>query len=64
MYGLFLNTYYDHPGTSCLIRVSAVKENLVESVEGDEVPLLFGECRRRADNKCKSHYEISEIEEI
>jgi len=63
MYGLFLNTYDYHEWHN-LVRVSAVKEVLEKSVEGEEIPILYWIEQEFAKEEELKHYVIEEIEEI
>lgn len=63
MYGLFLNTYDYHEWHN-LVRVSADKEALEKSVEGEKIQILYWIEQEFAKEKERTHYVIEEIEEI
>lgn len=63
MFGLFRNTY-DYHEWHDLIAVSAIKENLVREVSGEEDPLLEGAEQAEAKENQDDHYEIHEVNEI
>ena len=64
MYGLFLNTYYDHPGECNLIRVSRVKEKLINSVKDEAAPIIDASEQETAEKSSTEHFIICRVEEI